>query len=162
MAITMNCAERVSVLELADFPDEIILKVFTSLDLKDLKNCGKVSKRFRTISYDKLLWQRIDLSGQNVSNAFIQFALDRGCKCLDLDNSKLEVNLKLTEKSQLRHLYLQNCVVDDESLEQLISSCQFLETYLEFCRKNNMKKGEKYRRVVTIHIIFTIQFNTPQ
>ena len=117
-----------SVLELTDFPDEIILIVFASLDLRDLLNCGKVSKRFRTISHDKILWQRIDLSGEKVSAAFMQFILDRGCKYLDLDNSKLEVNLKLTEKSQLRHLYLQNCVVDDESLEELVSSCQFLET----------------------------------
>ena len=116
----MKSAENV--LELTDFPDEIILKVFTNLDLKNLMNCGKVSKRFRTLSYDKILWQRMDLSGQNVSTAFIQFILDKGCKYLDLDNSKLEVNLKLAEKSQLRHLYLQNCVVDDESLEELISS----------------------------------------
>ena len=117
-----------SVLELADFPDEIILIVFASLDLKDLLNCCKVSKRFRIISHDKYLWQRIDQSGKNVSTAFIQFILDRGCKYLDLDNSRLEVNLRLTEKSQLRHLYLQNCIVDDESLEELISSCQYLET----------------------------------
>ena len=128
MAVTMNCAERGSILELTDFPDEIILKVFSNLDLKDLLRCGQVAKRFRIISHDKYLWQKIDQSGQNVSTAFIQFILDRGCKYLDLDNSKLEVNLKLTAKSQLRHLYLQNCIVDDESLEQLISSCQFLET----------------------------------
>ena len=122
----MKSVERV--LELTDLPVEIILKVFASLDLKDLFNCGQVAKRFRTISHDEFLWQRIDLSGQNVSTSFIQFILDRSCKYLDLDNSRLEVNLKLTEKSQLRHLYLQNCVVDDESLEELMSSCQFLET----------------------------------
>ena len=63
----------VRVLELAEFPDEIILKMFSSLDLKDLLNCGQVSKRFRSISHDEFLWQRIDLSGQNISGAFIQF-----------------------------------------------------------------------------------------
>jgi hypothetical protein len=86
MASTMKSAERV--LELADFPDEIILKVFVSLDSKDLLNCGQVSKRFRTISHDKFLWQWIDLSGKSVSAAFIKFILDRGCNHLDLSNSR--------------------------------------------------------------------------
>jgi hypothetical protein len=123
---SMKSAE--GVLELADFPDEIILKVFACLGLEDLSNCGHVSRRFRNISYDESLWQKIDLSGQNVSTAIIQVILNRSCKYLDLDNSRLEVNLRLTKKSQLRHLYLQNCVVDDDSLEELVSSCQFLET----------------------------------
>ena len=78
-----------AILELGDFPDEIILKVFASLDVKDLLNCGQVSKRFRTISHDEFLWQRIDLSGKSVSAAFIQFILDRGCKRLDLSNSRI-------------------------------------------------------------------------
>ena len=78
----MKSADRV--LELADFPDEIVLKVFASLDLKDLLNCGQVSKRFRTISHDKFLWQRIDPSGKSVSAVFIKVILDRGCKHLDL------------------------------------------------------------------------------
>ena len=86
MAVTMKSAERV--LELVDFPDEIILKVFASLDLKDLLNCGQVSKRFRTISHDKFLWQRIDLSGKSVPAVFIKIILDRGCKHLDLSNSR--------------------------------------------------------------------------
>ena len=50
MAVTMKSAVRIDMnsasLELADFPDEIILKVCASLDLKDLLNCGQVSKRF--------------------------------------------------------------------------------------------------------------------
>ena len=83
MAVDMNSA----IFELGEFPDEIILKVFASLDVKDLLNCGQVSKRFRRISHDQYLWQRIDLSGKSVSAAFIQFILDRGCKYLDLSNS---------------------------------------------------------------------------
>ena len=53
MDVAMKSSE--SVLELADFPDEIVLKVFSNLDLKNLMNCSKVSKRFRTIAYDKNL-----------------------------------------------------------------------------------------------------------
>ena len=41
MAVTMKSAVRVDMnsasLELADFPDEIILKMFASLNVKDLK-----------------------------------------------------------------------------------------------------------------------------
>ena len=81
----MKSAERI--LELADFPDEIIHKVFACLDLKDLLNCGQVAKRFRNIAHDKYLWQRTDLSRKYISTALIQFILDRGCKCLDLSNS---------------------------------------------------------------------------
>ena len=92
-----------AIFELGEFPDEIILKVFASLDVKDLLNCGQVSKRFRTISHDKFLWQRIDLSGKSVSAAFIQFILDRGCKHLDLSNScALDLN-------PIQHIF-NNCV----------------------------------------------------
>ena len=106
MAITtMNCAERGSVLELADFPDEIVLKVFASLDSKDLLNCGQVSKRFRRISHDELLWQRIDLRGKIVSAAFIQFILDKGCKHLDLSNSQDTSH----DIKSIQHIF-KNCV----------------------------------------------------
>ena len=94
--------------------------MFASLDLKDLLNCGQVSKRFRAISHDEFLWQKIDLSGQNITTTFFQFILDRGCKHLYLYNCKLEVKLKSTEKSKLKYFYLQNCQVDDESLEELL------------------------------------------
>ena len=110
MAVTMKCAMRV--LEFADFPDEIIIKVFASLGPKDLLNCGQVSKRFRTISHDKFLWQRVDLSGKKVSAAFIQFVMDRGCKHLDLSNSHT-LDLKSIQNIfsncvQLRELYLES------------------------------------------------------
>ena len=85
MAFTMKSAERI--LELDDFPDEIMHKVFACLDLKDLLNCGQVAKRFRKIAHDKFLWQRTDLSRQNISTALIQFILNRGCKHLNLSNS---------------------------------------------------------------------------
>ena len=105
MAVIMKSAVRV--LKLADFPDEIILKVFASLDLKDLLNCGQVSKRFRTISHDEFLWQRIDLTGTSVSAAFIQFILDRGCKHLDLSNS---------------------CALDFNSIQHIFNNCAKLYT----------------------------------
>ena len=109
MAFTMKSAEKA--LELADLPVEIILKVFASLDLKDLLNCGQVSKRFRAISHDEFLWQRIDLSGKSVSAAFIKFILDKGCKHLNLSNS---------------------CTFDLKSIHQIFNNCvQLTELNLE-------------------------------
>ena len=74
MAADMNSA----ILELGDLPDEIILKVFASLDVKDLLNCGQVSKRFRSISREEFLWQRIDLSGQNIKYICCIYSIHTG------------------------------------------------------------------------------------
>ena len=40
---------------LTDLPDEVILKIFSHLCIKDLGNWTKVSKRFRNIYWDKAL-----------------------------------------------------------------------------------------------------------
>ena len=115
MAVTMKNSVRVvdmnsDIFELSDFPDEIILKVCASLDLKDLLNCGQVSKRFRRISHDEFLWQRIDLSRQNVSAAFIQFILDKGCKYLDLSNSSA---LDILDLKSIQNIFI-NCIQSTE------------------------------------------------
>ena len=113
-----------SIFKLADFPVQILLKVFDSLDMKELLNCGQVSKKFRAISHADFFWQKVNLRGQNVPNSFFRFILDRGCKYLYLYNCKVEVNLRTTKfRSKygcLKYLYLQNCQVDEESLEKLL------------------------------------------
>ena len=48
-------------IQLEYFPDEILLKVLSYLDVKDLIPCGQVSDRIRAISHDEILWQRINL-----------------------------------------------------------------------------------------------------
>ena len=122
--IGLDKVKSASIFELADFPGKILLKMFASLELRDLLKCGKVSKRFRAISHDGFLWKKINLSGQNVPNTFFQFIMDRGCKYLYLYNCKLEVNLSSTKSrlkyGHLKYLYLQNCQVDEDSLENLL------------------------------------------
>ena len=116
MDLKMKNAERL--FKLADFPDEIMHKVFACLDLKDLLNCGQVAKRFRNIAHDKFLWQRTELSGQNISTAFIQFILDRGCKYLDLSNSRIldfkSIQNSLNKRFQLTELNLENTRISEE------------------------------------------------
>ena len=48
-------------IQLEYFPDEILLKVLSYLDVKDLIPCGQVSERIRAISHDEILWQRINM-----------------------------------------------------------------------------------------------------
>ena len=119
-------------MKLSDFPDEIILKVFASLDIKDLLNCGQVSKRFRNISHDEFLWQKIDLSGQNVSAPFILFILDRGCKYLDLSNSHsldlISIQNIFNNCVQLTEL---NLVRSKNSTKESFFSCESLSPQLK-------------------------------
>ena len=139
MAVAIKSATKV--LELTDFPDEIILKVFACLDLKDLLNCGQVSKRFRTISHDKFLWQWIDLSGKSVSAAFIKFILDRGCKHLDLSNSyALDLN-------PIQHIF-NNCVQLTEL--NLVESTNTSIKESSFLFKSRTPQLEKNRNLYSL------------
>jgi hypothetical protein len=36
--------------------DEILISVFSNLDMMDLRNAGQVSQLFRRVSHDKTLW----------------------------------------------------------------------------------------------------------
>ena len=50
-----------SILNLEDLPNELILKVLSSLETIDLIYCGQLSKRIRAISHDESLWQKMNL-----------------------------------------------------------------------------------------------------
>ena len=41
-------------------PDEVVLTIFSYLDSITLQSCGQVSRRFREISQDKSLWQKLE------------------------------------------------------------------------------------------------------
>ena len=41
-------------------PDEVVLTIFSYLDSITLRSCGQVSRRFREISQDKTLWQKLN------------------------------------------------------------------------------------------------------
>ena len=52
-----------------DLPEELILKVLSYSEPEDLIASGQVSKRFRTISHDNSLWQRVNLSRVRITEA---------------------------------------------------------------------------------------------
>ena len=56
------CLEIHSNFKMAIFellPDEVLLVIFAYLDSLSLSYCGQVSKRFKEVSQDKILWQKL-------------------------------------------------------------------------------------------------------
>ena len=71
--------QNFSSLQFDDLPDEIVLKIFKKLDIKDLLNCGMVSKRIRAISKDESLWEKLNLCNKRVpSTNFLKLVLNSG------------------------------------------------------------------------------------
>ena len=109
-----------------DLPDELILKVLNYSKLKDLISSGRVSKRLRTISHDKSLWQRVNISKKIVKKELLEFILNKECKSLILYDLTVLGSLSLHQKSQLKELEFY-CVENNEVLEEILSSCYSLE-----------------------------------
>ena len=104
-----------STLKLEDLPNELILKVFGYLKIKELIHCGQLSKRFREISHDETLWQAMNLynepwrdcSGNRpVPSDFLHMVISNGCKYLSLNRELIKGDLKLNEESSLIYLKL--------------------------------------------------------
>ena len=129
---------KISAINLEVLPDEIILKVFTYLDMRDLIYSGQVSKRLQVISKDESLWQKINLYQKVVPPEFLQKVISNGCKYLSLVNAKLSEDsegiFNLTKrKSQLKYLELTNFRANSQVFEELMCSCQSLEKFSFSC-----------------------------
>ena len=73
-----------------NLPEEIILKVLSYLNIRNLICCGLLSMKIRRLSLDESLWQKIILfEQQNVTANFIIIAINRGCKYLSLHSTRL-------------------------------------------------------------------------
>jgi len=94
--------DNLSVIE--NLPEEILLEICTYFGLKDLGRCLQVSKRFRKISKDKKLWQRITLFRKEVPIEFIGQALTFGLKHLSVEECNLKSNLN-TDMAMILDLY---------------------------------------------------------
>ena len=80
----MSKRQTLSFFYFEDLPDEILLNVFSFLDLKGVLQCGQVSKRLRAISNDQCLWLKLNLHGQEVPYGVIEKAIQNGCEYLNL------------------------------------------------------------------------------
>ena len=118
---------EITLIQLQDMPDEILLKMFKYLDRKNLLRCGKVSRRFRKISQDDSLWQKVNLCRKTVPSEFLQTILKNGCKYLSLYDAKLEGRLDIKGPSKLRYLDLSFCKNMSKFYHELLTSCCNLE-----------------------------------
>ena len=89
-----------------DLPDELILKILSYSEVKDLVSCGQLSKRIRQISQDRSLWVTANLEKKFVKTELLEMILLKGCKILNLSNSNIVGTLSSNIKSQLRVLDL--------------------------------------------------------
>ena len=109
-----------------DLPDEVLLKILSFLETKDLIGCGQVSKRVRRISHDATLWVIVNLEKKIVQTELLEMILRKGCRILNLSHSEIIGSFNLNEfKSQIRVLNLSSS--DEETfafvLEDFLSSC---------------------------------------
>ena len=126
------------VFELDNLPDEIILKVMSYLESREVLRCGQVSKRIRAISRDELLWQKINFANNtpvgykekrptSYTSDFLEMILSNGCKYLNLHGTKISGVLKLKNPSQLRYLDLSGTRSSQRILKGILDSCYSLE-----------------------------------
>jgi len=112
---------------LDNLPNEVLLKVFTYLNIRDLGYCAQVSKRLGDISIDESLWQKINVFNKVVPTGFIQHILKRGCQYLNLNSAVLEGDSEFPTKSKLKYLDLSHTKADFGILEELVGTCNSLE-----------------------------------
>ena len=72
-----------------DLPDELILKILSYSEVKDLISCGQVSKRTRNISQDRSLWVTVNLEKKIVKAELLDMILIKGCKNLKISDSTI-------------------------------------------------------------------------
>ena len=96
-------------LQLEDLSNELIVKVFSYLEIKELIRCGQLSKRIRIISHDQSLWQKMNLSSDpwekctnKVPAEFLHMVIQNGCKYLSLNSEQIQSTLKLNQISSVR------------------------------------------------------------
>ena len=132
-----------------DFPDEVVLKILSYLDIDNLPKCAQVSQRMRNVCKDKSLWERINLHGnfkksngtiqyinnftfyQNIPTSFINDILDNGCKYLNICHAELRDGINVSKTFQLKYLALArlNGKRTQKALEEITSTTDCLERF---------------------------------
>ena len=120
----MSKRQKLSFHPLEDLPDEILLKIFSLLDIKGVFQCGHVSMRLRAISNDQSLWSKLNFSGQKVPYGFIEKAVQNGCEYLNLRSSSVHGSKKSNVPWKLKYLALGPRTYVPEGVLQ---NCHFLE-----------------------------------
>ena len=112
-----------------DLPDELILKILSYSETKDLIRCGQLSKRIRKICHDGSLWVKANLEKKIVKAELLEMILGKGCRILNLHHTTIVGSLSSNTKSPLSVLNLSDCDCDASirGLEELLLSCCSLQ-----------------------------------
>ena len=106
----MSKRQKLSFIYFEDLPDEILLNIFSFLDIKGVLQCGQVSKRLRAISNDQCLWSKLNLFGMKVPYGIIEKAIQNGCEYLNLGYSCVIGGRKSEMPWKLKYLEIsQSC-----------------------------------------------------
>ena len=119
------------VLNVEFLPNEILINIFSHLNIKCVYKCGQVSKKFRQISHDKSFWKCVNLYNKRVSCQFIAQILQLGTKYLNLHGATLlddDVTV-IPQKNNLKYLNLAFSSVEDRVLVRLLRSSVSLEKF---------------------------------
>ena len=116
-------------MQLESLPEEILLEIFSYMNMQELLQYGQVSKRIRAICSDKSFWEETYLVKKKVKAEFIKFILDRNCDSLVIDNTVIDGCVKLNKTSKLAYLTLRctNTYATKDFYHEILNSCCSLE-----------------------------------
>ena len=138
-----------------DLPYEIILKIFESVNIKDLFRCMAVNKKFRAIANDQSLWNKMHLTGTaTFPPELISQIISKGCQYLSFYNCRiLKKNVRFEKNYQLKFLCILNCLEYDAILENpwdsfdilpdFAASCYGLEKLSIICHNRHLKSEDE-------------------
>ena len=128
-SFTLDNSPKVLRLDIELLPNELLVKIFSYLTIKELYKCGHVSKKFRQISHDKSFWKCVNLYNQRVSCQFVAQILQLGTEYLNLYGAILldDGDTDILPKSNLKYLNLAFSSVTDTFLVKLLRSSVSIE-----------------------------------
>ena len=160
---------KLSIASFEDLPDEIILQIFTHLEFYDNASASQVCIRWKSLSEDQSIWQKINLSGRQVPAKFIQKALRHGCQYLELCGTNI-MNVPrpnpFSVTNQLKYLSISCDSTDkhhDFLMENLLGATQMLEKLSINCEEYfqpNILQNKKTLTVLRIYALKSLTIET--
>ena len=127
----MSKRQKLSFFHLEGLPNEILLEIFSLLDIKGVLQCGQVSQRLRAIANDQSLWSKLNLFGRKVPYGFIEKAIQNGCEYLNLGFSRVPGPGKKSEVPwKLKYLEISQSCDHEWTLavpHGLLENCRYLQ-----------------------------------
>ena len=125
---TLAKRQKLSFFHFECLPNELILKIFSFLDIKGVLRCGHVSKRLRAISNNQSLWLKLNLFRRKVPYGFIETAVQNGCGYLNLGFSGVHGGKKSEVPWKLKYLEMsQSCQWALEVPKGVLENCRSLQ-----------------------------------